>query len=360
MKDTMTWEELRQLWTELGYVQTSFSEAAQREFPGVRRLSQPAISRQLTTDPNALVPEDIAKWARTLTPLPGAASTAGSNTANGASSEGLQRTNKGSMYPSPSLFQSWQRACQSATAAPGATHPVAEADDEPMSWTEAVPPLEAATPTALAVQLAPDQVAEVAKRTVTEILAQLPTPADSSEVSKTAATEAVAQQNKPPDPSDVAKQVADTLRPHFAFMAVLLLTGLVGLAIHGRPATEVPSTPTAPVVVNVGVGTPGGTLNAQGLTSRPDTQPFIFGALPPQARGMGEKAPEDRSIPKTPLPGQKLAPNCDSEVESTINGACWGEMAKRPPCGRKLFRNGDKCYMPVAADPKAPLSSEPE
>jgi len=68
----------------------------------------------------------------------------------------------------------------------------------------------------------------------------------------------------------------------------------------------------------------------------------------------GEK-PLDQAIPKSTLPGQKVAP-CETEAgEVAIYGNCWvGVLGVKPPCGR-LFRQGDACYRPVAADsPRKP------
>jgi hypothetical protein len=67
----------------------------------------------------------------------------------------------------------------------------------------------------------------------------------------------------------------------------------------------------------------------------------------------GEK-PLDQPIPVKTLPGQKVAP-CNAQWgEVAINGNCWGAMADvKPPCGY-LFRQGDKCYRPIAAEPKKP------
>jgi len=63
----------------------------------------------------------------------------------------------------------------------------------------------------------------------------------------------------------------------------------------------------------------------------------------------GEK-PLDQSIPVKLLPGQK-APPCDSRAfEEAINAGCWIGITAKPPCGR-YFRQGDKCYAPVA-EPK--------
>jgi hypothetical protein len=67
----------------------------------------------------------------------------------------------------------------------------------------------------------------------------------------------------------------------------------------------------------------------------------------------GEK-PLDQPIPTFTLPGQKVAP-CDAGLsEEVINGNCWMRSATvKPPCGR-LFRQGDACYRPIAAEPKKP------
>lgn len=69
----------------------------------------------------------------------------------------------------------------------------------------------------------------------------------------------------------------------------------------------------------------------------------------------GETRPLDQEVPKQTLPHQKVAP-CDAGLgEVSIYGNCWGAMADvKPPCGR-IFRYGDKCYRPVAADPAKQL-----
>jgi hypothetical protein len=66
----------------------------------------------------------------------------------------------------------------------------------------------------------------------------------------------------------------------------------------------------------------------------------------------GEK-PLDQPIPVKLLPGQK-APPCDSGLrEEAINAGCWIPIVGEPPCGR-LFRHDNKCYRPIAAEPKKP------
>jgi len=102
----------------------------------------------------------------------------------------------------------------------------------------------------------------------------------------------------------------------------------------------------------VSVGTPGFTYRPPG---RPDASPRWF--EPGSALAVfewGEKPPVDQTVPDWTLPGQRVAP-CDEGLgEVAINGNCWTFIADvKPPCGR-LFRHGDKCYRPIAADPKKP------
>jgi len=94
----------------------------------------------------------------------------------------------------------------------------------------------------------------------------------------------------------------------------------------------------------------------------PDQSPvwlrFDPGSLFPTPARWGEK-PLDQAVPMSTLPGQKVAP-CDAEWgQVAIYGNCWLASADvKPPCGR-LFRHGDKCYLPVAADPKKPVGPAP-
>lgn len=67
----------------------------------------------------------------------------------------------------------------------------------------------------------------------------------------------------------------------------------------------------------------------------------------------GGTRPAEQYVPKSTLPGQKVAP-CDEGLrQEAIYGNCWLPIVGAPPCGR-LFRHGDKCYAPVAAEPKKP------
>jgi len=73
----------------------------------------------------------------------------------------------------------------------------------------------------------------------------------------------------------------------------------------------------------------------------------------------GLKRPAEQQVPRSTLPGQRVAP-CDAELgQEAIYGNCWAwQGAVKPPCGR-LFRHGDKCYAPIAADPKKPVGPTP-
>jgi hypothetical protein len=76
---------------------------------------------------------------------------------------------------------------------------------------------------------------------------------------------------------------------------------------------------------------------------------------------LGKKTETEHWIPNEPAPWQKLAKDCKASLgEKPINGGCWVWIADvPPPCG-ELFRHGDKCYRPVAADPNKPVGMIPD
>jgi hypothetical protein len=62
-----------------------------------------------------------------------------------------------------------------------------------------------------------------------------------------------------------------------------------------------------------------------------------------------------RRIPAKPLEWMKTPP-CDDEMgEVVVNGACYVELAKRPPCGR-LPEHAGKCFRAIAKAPREPTS----
>jgi hypothetical protein len=114
-----------------------------------------------------------------------------------------------------------------------------------------------------------------------------------------------------------------------ALVAVLLVPFLAGAA---RPEPF--------VLVLPGAGPDGSTVS------------FDPRSLRDMPVAWGEK-PLDQPIPVKTLPGQKAAPCNEAVGERTINGNCWVYIFDvKPPCGI-LFRQGDKCYAPVA-EPKKP------
>ena len=70
MADRMTWRDLQDLLTALGYKLETFSALARKAFPDRKGLSKPALSRRFHRDGERLVPDDVAKLARPLEPLP--------------------------------------------------------------------------------------------------------------------------------------------------------------------------------------------------------------------------------------------------------------------------------------------------
>src|SRR5690349_11361552 len=72
MEAKMTWRQLKEHWTALGYTAESFSMAARGALPKQRGLSEAALSRNLKERPDGLVPEVVANWALTqMEPAPG-------------------------------------------------------------------------------------------------------------------------------------------------------------------------------------------------------------------------------------------------------------------------------------------------
>lgn len=68
--------------------------------------------------------------------------------------------------------------------------------------------------------------------------------------------------------------------------------------------------------------------------------------------GLGEH--KGRPMPHQALPNQAVAPCRGSE--RTLYGACWKGTDDSPPCPPDTFQEGQKCYVPVAANPQSPVS----
>jgi hypothetical protein len=127
--------------------------------------------------------------------------------------------------------------------------------------------------------------------------------------------------------------------------ATVLLLGGLGFAGHqlraGMTSGETASATRVPRV--------GDAVN--GVVSAADA--LLRAAL--AAMDMGKKEEKELWIPKEPAPWQKLAKDCNPRLrEEPINGGCWVRVYGDPPC-QDLFRHGNACYRPVAADPNKPV-----
>ena len=55
-------------------------------------------------------------------------------------------------------------------------------------------------------------------------------------------------------------------------------------------------------------------------------------------------------LPKAPFRNQAKAP-CKAKLDEVeINGGCWVELARRPPCTEDQAEYQGKCYLPVSKD----------
>lgn len=58
-------------------------------------------------------------------------------------------------------------------------------------------------------------------------------------------------------------------------------------------------------------------------------------------------------LPAKPFSDQAKAP-CKSNLDEVeLNGGCWMELAKRPPCGENYAEYQGKCYVPVSASSRS-------
>lgn len=54
-------------------------------------------------------------------------------------------------------------------------------------------------------------------------------------------------------------------------------------------------------------------------------------------------------LPARPFSDQARAPCKTEQDEVEINGGCWVELARRPPCRENQAEYGGKCYLPISA-----------
>jgi serine/threonine protein kinase len=80
----------------------------------------------------------------------------------------------------------------------------------------------------------------------------------------------------------------------------------------------------------------------------------------PASKLPGGRGPAvSRPLPEKPLPGQRQPP-CSPRMEIVLRGACWMELAERPPCGNDAYEWAGKCYVPAMPQGRQPTSNPPE
>lgn len=118
--------------------------------------------------------------------------------------------------------------------------------------------------------------------------------------------------------------------------AASLAAVAVGVALWLRPPaprTELPSVPTGDDATHASVG---------GLFDGGEAIPPVL-AFP---------------MPDKPIPHQAKPPCKPRMGEVEINGGCWAELSKRPPCEDTAEYKG-RCYRPVEERPRPAQSLEP-
>jgi hypothetical protein len=66
-------------------------------------------------------------------------------------------------------------------------------------------------------------------------------------------------------------------------------------------------------------------------------------------------------LPEKPFRNQAKVPCIAERGEVEINGGCWVELAKRPPCHKDHAEYQGKCYLPISKDrgPREPQAVQP-
>ena len=129
-------------------------------------------------------------------------------------------------------------------------------------------------------------------------------------------------------------------------LKALVAAGLVVLALAGgfwwASGTRPMGSPT-PVPSTSGMGE----LSDAGLPSN-----FLIDGEPQSPAGIAYP------LPDKPFSSQ-VRPPCRTKADHVaINGGCWVELARRPPCGEHAEYQG-KCYIPVVKAPRPPQALSP-
>jgi len=132
---------------------------------------------------------------------------------------------------------------------------------------------------------------------------------------------------------------------------VLVLVAMLAVLVSGR-AQWLPREQAQPIMANATQPSPV-IIVTHGTMGTNEAYALLRAALAAMLN-MSKKT-EEHWIPTEPAPWQKLAKDCDRDLrEEPFNGGCWVWIGGPPPCS-KLFRYGDKCYRPVAADAPKPV-----
>lgn len=316
MKKSDNYAILRLIWSARGYVAKEVSSQLKRQWPKREGLAVASVQRKAQY--GAKAPADIARFIK--------------DPAN---------------FPIKSGYEEGAEVVRVGLAALEAGN-VADPEALAASIAAKVPALD---PEAIARAITSKRlrvpVVRLARKVAHALRAQFDVLA--AKLDKVDAKLDTAEAKRDADTQAILRAVRTTggLNGMLVLFAFVLLAG--AFSDHGRDSFRAPEASNAPepsprviIVTNVAQG---------GAPLAFDLQSFLAAI---ETGELGKKEPEEFLLPAGPLPGQKLPP-CEARLrEEAINGGCWTEIAGHPPCGL-LFRGGDKCYRPIAADPTKPI-----
>ena len=145
------------------------------------------------------------------------------------------------------------------------------------------------------------------------------------------------------------------------------LTGVpMGQRMGLPPLKRLAATAGLAVLVLVGVFWLGTGTRPMGSPTPPPPAPGIGdladAGLPPSFLIDGEvQGPASIAypLPDKPFPTQVRPPCRTRAGHVAINGGCWIEIARRPPCDEEQAEYQGKCYLPIIKAPRPPQSASP-
>ncbi|HLL85061.1 MAG TPA: hypothetical protein VK420_20495 [Longimicrobium sp.] len=196
-----------------------------------------------------------------------------------------------------------------------------------------------------------DELAELARRTAAEVIAQQPKSPDPRVTVKWAA-------------ADLAKDMVREFGPWVgagsagAMLMGLSLMFLFVICNRGTNAVPVASPQAFTVNVTVGNGQGVAQVAVKGEGCQQQQEPHRTSLLGEAAGKLGDRKPAPkvpRMMPHQAMPGQAVQP-CEVPAV-TLYGACWIKVAdQKAPCPPKTVQEGNSCYVPVQADPQVPVT----